>query len=75
MEDFTSIVSHDLKAPLRAIEGYRCLVVQEEEDNLKANSLSYLKKVQFNSKELIKLIDRLLNYSKKSQKALEIKRW
>ncbi len=74
LEEFTSIVSHDLKAPLRAIEGYSRLIVEDDQDNLKEESLKYINKVQENSQDLIKLIDKLLDYSKKSKKELEIKK-
>ena len=72
LESFSYSVSHDLRAPLRSIDGYTRLVVEEKAALLDAEGLEYLERVSANAQQMGKLIDDLLDLSRLSR--LEIDR-
>ena len=63
LEAFNYSISHDLKAPLRGINGYSQLLIQEHSAQLDEEGRSFLKKLIFSSDQLNQLIDDLLSYS------------
>jgi signal transduction histidine kinase len=64
MESFTYSVSHDLRTPLRAIDGY-CLILEEDYKSfLDAEGKRLLGNVRNNAKRMGALIDELLEFSK-----------
>jgi PAS domain S-box-containing protein len=60
LDAFTRNVSHDLRAPLRAIEGYTRLAAEEGESTLTSTSRSHLKAVLRNVRRMQSIIDGLL---------------
>jgi PAS domain S-box-containing protein len=60
LDAFTRNVSHDLRAPLRAIEGYTRLAAEEGESTLTSHSRSHLKAVLRNVRRMQSIIDGLL---------------
>jgi len=60
LDAFTRNVSHDLRAPLRAIEGYTRLAAEEGESTLTGSSRSHLKAVLRNVRRMQSIIDGLL---------------
>jgi light-regulated signal transduction histidine kinase (bacteriophytochrome) len=63
-ESFTYSISHDLRAPLRHIEGFSALLQQSAKKSLDEKSAQYLQAVQGSVKELGKMLDALLTYSR-----------
>jgi len=63
-ESFSYTVSHDLRAPLRHINGYLTIVKEEFGDKLPAEVGDYLDRVCGHSRHMGKLIDNLLNLAK-----------
>ncbi len=64
LESFSYSVSHDLRAPLRAINGYATLVRDAESEQLKADSRGMLDRVIANAEKMGRLIDDILDYSR-----------
>lgn len=64
LESFAYSVSHDLRAPLRAINGYSSTLEDEYQEVLDQNALMYLERIQNASKRMSNLIDDLLNLSR-----------
>jgi signal transduction histidine kinase len=64
LETFSYSVSHDLRAPLRSIDGFARVVAERSKDQLDAQSLAYLERVQASSARMGVLIDDLLNLSR-----------
>lgn len=60
--DFVSNVSHELKTPLSAIEGYAMLL--QDCDNLTAEQRGYVDKIVFNTERLSKLTGSMLLLSR-----------
>jgi two-component system sensor kinase len=64
LESFSYSVSHDLKAPVRAIEGFSRMLMGEHADKLDAEALRLLQVVCDNTKLMHHLIDDLLALSR-----------
>jgi PAS domain S-box-containing protein len=67
MESFTYSVSHDLRAPLRAIDGFSGILLDQYQDALPREARAYLNKVRGNAQQMALLIDALLNFSRMSR--------
>ncbi len=64
MESFSYSVSHDLKAPVRAIEGFSRMLMGEHADKLDEEGLRLLKVIRDNTQIMHHLIDDLLALSR-----------
>ena len=70
LESFSYSVSHDLRAPLRAINGFSRILQENYRDRLDAEGDRYLKIVRDNAKRMGELIDDLLNLSRINRKEI-----
>jgi signal transduction histidine kinase len=64
MEGFTYTVSHDLRAPLRAIAATSMILLEEASEKLAAEERALLERQAHNAKHLGVLIDELLKLSR-----------
>lgn len=71
LESFAYAVSHDLKAPLRAIDGFSHLLVESAQDKLSPMELEYVQRVRRGALRMAELIDGLLAYSRVERRKLE----
>ncbi|MBX3650824.1 MAG: hypothetical protein KF771_05575 [Burkholderiales bacterium] len=74
LESFCYSVSHDLRMPLRHIDGYIGLLAKESGDRLSAESQRYLQVVTEASRNMGRLIDDLLAFSRMSREELKEER-
>lgn len=70
LESFSYTVSHDLKSPLRAVDGYSKILLDDLEDRLDEDSVQMLQNIRTISKEAIEMTSKLLQYSKTSRAEL-----
>lgn len=70
LESFTYTVAHDLKTPLREIEGFSALLEQRYGPGLDATARHYLDMIRSSTLRLVALIDDLLRYSRLEQQEL-----
>jgi PAS domain S-box-containing protein len=64
LDDFTYVVSHDLKEPLITIEGYSKIVLKEYQDRVDEEGKAYLSAVVQSTARMKSLIDDLLTLSR-----------
>jgi len=64
LESFSYSVSHDLRAPLRAIDGFSSILVNEFFAEIPADAQNYLKRISGNVRRMEGLIDDLLTFSR-----------
>lgn len=70
LDSFSYSVSHDLRAPLRAIDGFSTILLQEYSPSLPDLTVTYLEKIRENTRRMSLLIDDLLNFSRMSRQPL-----
>ena len=73
LESFSYSVSHDLRAPLRAINTYVGIVEEDFSSQLEEEGLKMLRHIQLNANRMASLIDDLLAFSKLGRKEMEMK--
>lgn len=64
LEAFSYSVSHDLRAPLRSIDGFSQALLEDYNDKLDEEGRDYLNRVRASSIRMAQLIDDLLNLSR-----------
>lgn len=64
LEAFSYSVSHDLRAPLRSIDGFSQALLEEYEDQLDETGRDYLRRVRAAAQRMATLIDDLLSLSR-----------
>jgi len=70
LETFSYSVSHDLRAPLRHIDGFAQILVEDYGDVLDPTGLAYLQNVRSGAQRMRELIDALLNLAHASRVSL-----
>jgi len=71
LEAFSHSVSHDLRAPLRHINGFAEILKEEFYDQLPEKARSYLNTIEDAAKKMNRLIDDLLNLSRTNRTELK----
>ncbi len=71
LETFTYSVSHDLKAPLRGIDGYSRLLQEEHAASLSEEGQAFLANIRKGAQQMNQLIEDLLAYSRLERRALQ----
>jgi signal transduction histidine kinase/ABC-type uncharacterized transport system substrate-binding protein len=74
LETFAYSVAHDLKAPLRGIEGYSRLLLEDHIDDLNDEGRAFLKTIRTSTEEMDQLIEDLLDYSRLERRELQTDR-
>jgi len=64
LEAFAYSVSHDLRAPLRSIDGFSQVLLEDYAGNLDEEGKDYLQRVRSGSQRMAELIDDILNLSR-----------
>jgi PAS domain S-box-containing protein len=72
LEAFAYTVSHDLRAPLRGIDGFSQILLEEYQDRMDEQGKDYLNRVRSAAQRMAQLIDDLLNLSRISRSAMAI---
>jgi PAS domain S-box-containing protein len=67
LESFSYTIAHDLRAPLRAIDGYAQMVVEDDGPALSEEGQRRLKEVRESAARMSRLIDGLLTFSRLSR--------
>ena len=72
LEAFSYSVAHDLRAPLRSVDGFSQVLLEEYADKLDDTGKDYLRRVRGGSRKMAQLIDDLLNLSRITRSVLRL---
>jgi|GEM_PF-1124771 len=72
MEEFSYSVSHDLRSPLRAIQGYAEIVLEDYKDKLDPQAHDYLQRISNAGARMDLLTQDVLTYSKIGRVAMRL---
>ncbi|WP_370262938.1 ATP-binding protein [Limnobacter sp.] len=64
LEAFTYTVSHDLRAPLRAIDGFSNILKEDFAEQIPEDARGLLDRISYNARQMGGLIDGLLDFSR-----------
>ncbi len=64
LEAFSYSTSHDLRAPLRALNGFSHILLEEESAHISPRNLHLLERIAANATHMGELIDDILDYSR-----------
>jgi len=70
LEAFAYSVSHDLRAPLRSVDCFSQIIIEEYADKLDDDGAKYLQRIRAGAKTMSQLIDDLLNLARLSRTQL-----
>jgi light-regulated signal transduction histidine kinase (bacteriophytochrome)/HAMP domain-containing protein len=71
LEAFSYTVSHDLRAPLRAIDGFSQALVEDFPEHVPEDALRYISRIRASTLRMGQLIEDLLNLSRVARAPLE----
>jgi signal transduction histidine kinase len=74
LESFAYSVSHDLRAPLRSIDGFSQAIIEDYGDKLDEQGKDYLKRIRKSSQMMAQLIDDILGLSRVVRAELFLKK-
>jgi PAS domain S-box-containing protein len=72
LEAFSYSVSHDLRAPLRQVDGFSKILMEEAGDQLKPDQRDCLVQIRDGTRHMGQLVDALLNFSRLGRQALRV---
>jgi light-regulated signal transduction histidine kinase (bacteriophytochrome) len=74
LEAFSYSVAHDLRAPLRGMNGFAQVLLDSYKDKLDAEAQDYLKEILLNARKMADLIDGLLSLARLTRSELQLER-
>ena len=74
LEAFSYSVSHDLRAPLRSIDGFSLALLEDYADKLDATGKDYLRRVRAGTQRMARLIDDLLELSRMTRSKMHLEK-
>jgi signal transduction histidine kinase len=72
LEAFSYSVAHDLRAPLRAMNGFAQILLEDHAPGLEPEAVAYLRKIENNANRMGVLIDALLGLARLSRSTLQL---
>jgi signal transduction histidine kinase len=71
LESFSYSISHDLRAPLRSIDGYSRILQNDFSENMDETARGYIERISEGASQMNTLIDEILAFSRTGRQALK----
>ena len=71
LESFSYAVSHDLKAPLRGVDGYSKILLDDYSNSLDDQAQRFLRNIRSGVEQMNTLIEDLMSYSRMERRSLD----
>jgi signal transduction histidine kinase len=75
LDEFTYVVSHDLKEPLRGVEGLAKLLIEEHGDGMNDTGRQYLVHIRDSGRRMRRMVDDLLRLSRVARRRYPCERF
>lgn len=72
MEEFSYTISHDLRAPVRAMQGYATALIEDYGPHLDETGREYLERISRSSSRLDRMIREILTYSRLARSEIAV---
>jgi len=72
LEAFVYSIAHDLRAPLRAMQGFSAMLVREVEDSLSEKGKDYARRIDESARFMDEMLKALLDFRRISQETVEL---
>ena len=72
LEAFSYSVSHDLRAPLRGIDGFSLALLEDYHDKIDEQGKKYLQRIRFAAQHMAQLIDDILSLARVNRSEMDI---
>jgi PAS domain S-box-containing protein len=72
LEAFSYSVSHDLRAPLRSVDGFSQALLEDYGEMLPPDGRNFLERIRISAQRMAELIDDLLNLSKVTRASMKL---
>ena len=73
LESFTYSVSHDLRAPIRQIDGFSRILMEEAFESLSPDARHYLERIQEGAQHMGRLVDALLHLASVGRQGVHLR--
>lgn len=73
LESWSYSIAHDMRAPLRAMQGFARILLEEHRDGLDATALDLLRRIHSAAHRLDRLIQDVLSYTKMARSDLDLR--
>jgi len=72
LESFSYSVSHDLRAPLRSIDGFSLALLEDQSEKIDEKGRDYLRRIRNASQRMAQLIDDILRLSRITRQSMSL---
>jgi signal transduction histidine kinase len=72
LESFSYAVAHDIKAPLRAVNSFAALLLEEHGKQLEGTAVGYVERMRRGALQMAQLVDDLLAYARVERQDLQL---